>query len=102
MGLEIAVWTLSDVGNGQAHHQGRPVCRPPNHHRFPEGRNRIHMATDHAAVASAFGVKARRVTASRDLEGALEDLLHHDGPALLDIVTQPLEESAAPVSEWIA
>ncbi len=60
------------------------------------------MATDHAAVAAAFGIKARRVTESRDLEGALKDLLHHDGPALLDIIAQPLEESAAPVSEWIA
>ena len=58
--------------------------------------------TDHAAVASAFGIKALRVTASGDLEAALRDLLHHEGPALLDIVTQPLEESAAPVSEWIA
>ncbi|MCE2520437.1 MAG: thiamine pyrophosphate-binding protein [Alphaproteobacteria bacterium] len=60
------------------------------------------LTTDHAAVAAAFGVKARRVTESRDLEGALKDLLNHNGPALLDIITQPLEESAAPVSEWIA
>ncbi len=58
--------------------------------------------TDHAAVAGAFGLMARRVESPRDLAGALAALLNHDGPALLDIVTQPLEEAAAPVSEWIA
>ena len=49
-------------------------------------------------------LRKRRSISPTNMErkGALEDLLHHDGPALLDIVTQPLEESAAPVSEWIA
>jgi acetolactate synthase-1/2/3 large subunit len=25
----------------------------------------------------------------------------HDGPALVDVITQPLHEAQAPVSEWI-
>ena len=58
--------------------------------------------TDHAAVAAAFGVKSWRVEAPDDLEPALKAALAHDGPTLVDVVSQPLHEAAAPVSEWIA
>ncbi len=58
--------------------------------------------TDHAAVAAAYGVKARRVEDPRDLETALRDAIRHDGPALVDVVVQPLQDAAAPVSEWVA
>jgi acetolactate synthase-1/2/3 large subunit len=58
--------------------------------------------TDHAAVASAFGVKSWRVTEPGDLAKALKEALAHGGPSLLDIVCQPLQEARAPVSEWIA
>ncbi len=59
-------------------------------------------ATDHAAVAAAYGVKSRRVTEPNDLGKALKEALAHAGPALVDIVCQPLHEAKAPVSEWIA
>lgn len=59
-------------------------------------------ATDHAAVAAAYGVKSRRVTEPDDLGKALKEALAHAGPALVDIVCQPLHEAKAPVSEWIA
>ncbi len=58
--------------------------------------------TDHAAVASAFGVKSWRVEDPEELEGVLRAALAHDGPTLVDIVSQPLHEAAAPVSEWVA
>lgn len=58
--------------------------------------------TDHAKVAEAFGVKGWRVTAPDKLAGALQQALAHDGPALVDIVCQPLQEAKAPVSEWVA
>lgn len=58
--------------------------------------------TDHAAVASAFGVKAWRVENPDDLERALREALAHDGPSLVDVISQPLHEAAAPVSEWVA
>ena len=58
--------------------------------------------TDHARVAEAFGVKAWRVTEPADLAGALKAALAHGGPALVDIVCQPLQDAHAPVSEWIA
>jgi len=58
--------------------------------------------TDHAAVASAFGVKSWRVENPEDLEGVLKQALAHDGPTLVDVIAQPLQDAAAPVSEWVA
>ncbi len=58
--------------------------------------------TDHAAVASAFGVKSWRVENPDDLEKVLKEALAHDGPTLVDVISQPLHEAAAPVSEWVA
>ena len=58
--------------------------------------------TDHAAVASAFGVKSWRVEDPDDLDSVLAEALAHDGPTLVDIISQPLHEAAAPVSEWVA
>ena len=58
--------------------------------------------TDHAAVASAFGVKSWRVTEPTDLGRVLEEAIAHGGPTLVDIVCQPLHEAKAPVSEWVA
>jgi acetolactate synthase-1/2/3 large subunit len=59
-------------------------------------------ATDHAAVAAAFGVKSWRVSEPSELGKALRQALDHPGPSLIDIVCQPLHEAQAPVSEWIA
>jgi len=58
--------------------------------------------TDHAAVASAFGLKSWRVTDPSELAKVLKGALAHGGPSLVDIVCQPLQEAKAPVSEWIA
>ncbi|TPW32408.1 thiamine pyrophosphate-binding protein [Martelella alba] len=58
--------------------------------------------TDHAAVASAFGIKAFRVEDPEMLEPVLKEALAFDGPTLIDVIAQPLHEAAAPVSEWVA
>jgi len=58
--------------------------------------------TDHAKVASAFGVRSWRVTDPRELSAVLRSALGHGGPTLVDIVCQPLHEAQAPVSEWVA
>ncbi|WP_171239531.1 thiamine pyrophosphate-binding protein [Ruegeria sp. HKCCA5491] len=58
--------------------------------------------TDHAAVASAFGVKSWTVKDPADLRRVLAMAVEHDGPTLVDIHSQPLHEAAAPVSEWVA
>ena len=58
--------------------------------------------SDHAAIASAFGVKSWRVEDPDKLETVLREAVAHDGPTLVDVISQPLNEAAAPVSEWIA
>ena len=57
--------------------------------------------TDHARVAEAFGVKAWRVEDPAELEAALKAALMHDGPALVDVISQELQDSAVPVSHWM-
>jgi acetolactate synthase-1/2/3 large subunit len=59
-------------------------------------------STDHAAVATAFGVKSWRVTEPEQLGKVLREALAQAEPTLVDIVCQPLHEAKAPVSEWIA
>lgn len=58
--------------------------------------------TDHAAVARAFGVKSWTVEHASKLRSTLKEALAHDGPTLIDVISQPLHEAAAPVSEWVA
>ncbi|MCG6883306.1 MAG: thiamine pyrophosphate-binding protein [Silicimonas sp.] len=58
--------------------------------------------TDHAAVASAFGLPSWRVEDPDELEAVLKKAVATDGPTLVDVISQPLQDAAAPVSEWIA
>ena len=57
--------------------------------------------TDHARVAEAFGVKAWRVENPAEVDGAIEAALAHDGPALVDVISQQLQDTAVPVSQWM-
>ncbi|MEL6643590.1 MAG: thiamine pyrophosphate-binding protein [Pseudomonadota bacterium] len=57
--------------------------------------------TDHAAIAAAYGIKSWRVEDPETLERVVKDAVAFDGPTLIDIVTQPLEEAAAPVRRWM-
>jgi acetolactate synthase-1/2/3 large subunit len=56
----------------------------------------------HARIAEAYGIRAWRVEDPVDLRPALAAALETGGPALIDVVTQPLHEAQAPVSEWVA
>ena len=58
--------------------------------------------TDHARVAEAYGLKAWRVEDPAKLRSALAAAVAHGGPALVDVICQPLHEARAPVSEWVA
>jgi pyruvate dehydrogenase (quinone) len=49
-----------------------------------------------AAMASAMGIHARRVEDPGELQGAVADILAHNGPALLDVVTAKQELSMPP------
>lgn len=57
--------------------------------------------TDQAAVASAFGVKSWRVEDPSKLEAVMKEAIAHDGPTLIDVICQPLEEAKAPVRRWM-
>jgi acetolactate synthase-1/2/3 large subunit len=57
--------------------------------------------TDHARVAEAFGVKSWRVENPADVERVLREALAHDGPALVDVISQQLQDTAVPVSQWM-
>jgi acetolactate synthase-1/2/3 large subunit len=57
--------------------------------------------TDHARVAEAYGIKAWRVEDPAHLESVLRMAMEYDGPALVDVVAQPLQDAAAPVSQWM-
>jgi pyruvate dehydrogenase (quinone) len=54
---------------------------------------------DFAAMARAMGIHAVRVEDPGELPGALADILAHDGPALLDVVTAKQELSMPPTIE---
>jgi len=58
--------------------------------------------TDHAKVALAYGIKAERVEDPADLNRVLRRAMSSQGPVLVDVVVQPLEEANSPVSKWVA
>lgn len=57
---------------------------------------------NHARIAEAYGMRGIRVEHPEELPAALEEGLSVNEPVLIDIVVQPLEESRAPVSKWVA
>ena len=59
--------------------------------------------TDHAKVASSYGIKTWTVKKPNKLKKIISEAIKYKkGPCLIDIICQPLEEAKAPVSEWIA
>ena len=58
--------------------------------------------TDHARVGEALGLKTWRVEDPAELEPAFRAAAAADGPTLVDVIAEPLQDAAAPVSEWVA
>jgi len=58
--------------------------------------------TRHSAVAEAYGMKGFRVEDPAELQATLTKAVAVDGPTLVDVICQPLNDARAPVSEWIA
>ncbi len=58
--------------------------------------------TNHAQVAEAFGLKTWRVEDPGELQSKMDEALNCPGPALIDVLCQPLQDANAPVSEWVA
>jgi acetolactate synthase-1/2/3 large subunit len=46
-------------------------------------------------------VRAWRVDDPAQVPATVQAALRHDGPALVDVVSQPLQDSAVPVSTWM-
>ncbi len=57
--------------------------------------------TDHAKVAEAFGIKAFRVEDPAQLDRTIKAALAFDGPVLIDVISQQLQDTAVPVSQWM-
>ena len=57
--------------------------------------------TNHAKVAEAYGVRSWSVDAPQKLEAILKAAIECGEPALVDIISQPLQDAAAPVSQWM-
>jgi pyruvate dehydrogenase (quinone) len=55
-----------------------------------------HDHVDFAAIARGAGLHARRVEQPGDVRDAIKEFLAHDGPALLDVVTDPNALSIPP------
>jgi len=51
---------------------------------------------DFVRIAEGFGVKARRVVKREDLKGAINEMLAHDGPYVLDVIV-PYTEHVLPM-----
>jgi len=58
--------------------------------------------TDHAAVARAYGIQSWTVDDPVKLRETVREAVDTNGPTLVDIISQPLHETNAPVSEWVA
>jgi len=58
--------------------------------------------TDHAAVARAYGMQAFTIEDPAQLVPVFRQALALNAPVMIDILSQPLHEAAAPVSEWVA
>ena len=93
-----------------ADHPGRDLQR---HLRLDQGRpeDRLRRALllgrflDRTSMPGSPRPTASRPGASRsrpELKPALAAALAAGGPTLVDVVTQPLHEARAPVSEWVA
>jgi acetolactate synthase-1/2/3 large subunit len=57
--------------------------------------------TDHALIAQGYGVKSWKVEDPEQLGSVLQQAAEHNGPALVDVIAQSLEEAAAPVLQWM-
>ena len=53
-------------------------------------------------MAAAYGLKTWTVDDPAALGPAMKQVVRHDGPTLVDVISQPLQDANAPVSEWVA
>ncbi len=82
------------MADGYARVTGRPgICEGPS------GGGATYILP---GLVEAFGVTAFRADDPETLETTLRQAINHPGPTLVDVISQPLQDANAPVSEWIA
>jgi len=74
--------------------RGHTILGDPKNIGSPENLDGIYP--DYVRIAEGFGVKARRVVKREELREALQEMLDHDGPYLLDVIV-PYTEHVMPM-----
>ncbi|MBL4576177.1 MAG: biosynthetic-type acetolactate synthase large subunit [Opitutaceae bacterium] len=74
--------------------RGHTLLGDPTNIGSPENIEALYP--DFVAIANGFGVKARRVIKKEDLREAIEEMIAHDGPYLLDVIV-PYTEHVMPM-----
>jgi acetolactate synthase I/II/III large subunit len=67
-----------------------------HHHNIGSPDNPGGIYPDFVKIADGFGVKARRVIKKSELREAIQEMLDHDGPYLLDVIV-PYTEHVLPM-----
>jgi acetolactate synthase-1/2/3 large subunit len=74
--------------------RGHTILGDPNNIGSPENLGGIYP--DYVKIAEGFGVKARRVVKREELREAMQEMLDHDGPYVLDVIV-PYTEHVLPM-----
>jgi len=73
--------------------RGHTILGDPSNIGGPENLDAIYP--DYVTMAQGFGVKARRISKKEELREAIEEMVNHDGPYLLDVIV-PYTEHVLP------
>ncbi len=74
--------------------RGHTVLGDPGNIGSPDNLGGIYP--DYVTIAAGFGVKARRVVKREELREAMQEMLDHDGPYVLDVIV-PYTEHVLPM-----
>ena len=74
--------------------RAQTILGDPDNIGSPENMDAIYP--DYVKIAEGFEVKARRVYKKEELKDAIQEMLDHDGPYLLDIIV-PYDEHVLPM-----
>ena len=74
--------------------RGQTILGDPENIGSPENVGGLYP--DFVKIAEGFGVKGRRVIKKEELREAIQEMLAHDGPYLLDVVV-PYTEHVLPM-----
>ena len=74
--------------------RGHTILGDPTNIGSPDNLGGIYP--DYVTIAQGFGVKARRVVKREELREAMQEMLDHDGPYLLDVII-PYTEHVLPM-----